>query len=180
MRWIKYQIVQSTNDEETILANKKVVYNDENLAIARTEAYGGEYEVIEDSKEAEIEWLNPPMMEGVEYRTAERYNGLPVYVKRVSLKIKVKADDDGNSAMIEVGPPVESKIIDIVALFRSDDTGATKNDVWIVTNSICEIQVVPFMYNMYGKEDYKLNDIFIYNIKVNGTIELTMKYVKEG
>lgn len=27
------------------------------------------------------EWLNPPLIEGTEYRTTERYNGKPVYVK---------------------------------------------------------------------------------------------------
>ena len=29
------------------------------------------------------EWVNPPMITGVEYRTTERYNGKPVYVKIV-------------------------------------------------------------------------------------------------
>ena len=29
------------------------------------------------------EWVNPPMLTGVEYRTTERYNGKPVYVKIV-------------------------------------------------------------------------------------------------
>ena len=31
------------------------------------------------------EWLNPPMMLGVEYRTVERYQGEPVYVKMFNL-----------------------------------------------------------------------------------------------
>lgn len=31
----------------------------------------------------EWEWVNPPMLPGVEYRTTERYNGLPVYTKLV-------------------------------------------------------------------------------------------------
>ena len=30
-----------------------------------------------------VEWVNPPMLVGVEYRTTERYNGKPVYVKVV-------------------------------------------------------------------------------------------------
>lgn len=30
-----------------------------------------------------IEWFNPPMLLGVEYRTTERYQGKPVYVKLV-------------------------------------------------------------------------------------------------
>ena len=31
------------------------------------------------------EWVNPPMVAGVEYRTTERYNNKPVYVKLVDL-----------------------------------------------------------------------------------------------
>ena len=33
------------------------------------------------------EWLNPPLVEGTEYRTTERYNGKPVYVKAVSATV---------------------------------------------------------------------------------------------
>lgn len=33
--------------------------------------------------DGETEWLNPPMVAGVEYRTTERYNGLPVYTMLV-------------------------------------------------------------------------------------------------
>lgn len=56
MRWIKYQIVQSTIGEEDILINKKVGYNDENLAIAEKEAYDG-YEIIDDEQSFEKEPL---------------------------------------------------------------------------------------------------------------------------
>lgn len=57
MKWIKYQIVQITNGEEPILANKKVGYNSENLAIAEKEAYNG-YEIIEDEMVFEKEPLD--------------------------------------------------------------------------------------------------------------------------
>ena len=50
MKWIKYQIVQSTVDNENVFATKKVGYSDANLAIAQGEAYNGQYEIIEDSK----------------------------------------------------------------------------------------------------------------------------------
>ena len=33
--------------------------------------------------DGETEWINPPMVSGVEYRTAERYMGLVVYAKLV-------------------------------------------------------------------------------------------------
>lgn len=32
-----------------------------------------------------IEWVNPPMVNGIEYRTAERVNGNPVYAKIVDV-----------------------------------------------------------------------------------------------
>lgn len=32
-----------------------------------------------------IEWINPPMQLGVEYRTTERYLGKPVYVKTINM-----------------------------------------------------------------------------------------------
>lgn len=50
MQWIKYQILQNVTDEEEILIEKRVGYNEANLAIAQAEAYNGEYEVIEDWK----------------------------------------------------------------------------------------------------------------------------------
>ena len=47
MKWLKYQVMQCAIGEETLLVNKKVGYNSENLAIAQSEAYNG-YEIIED------------------------------------------------------------------------------------------------------------------------------------
>ena len=54
MQWIKYQILQSVIGEESILVNKKVGYNEENLAIAEREAYDG-YEIIDDEQSFEKE-----------------------------------------------------------------------------------------------------------------------------
>jgi hypothetical protein len=33
----------------------------------------------------EWEWENPPLLNGVEYRTTERYNGNPVYIKKLDM-----------------------------------------------------------------------------------------------
>ena len=49
MRWIKYQIVQSENDEGFVLVDKKIGYSEENLAIAESEAYG-DVTIVNDSK----------------------------------------------------------------------------------------------------------------------------------
>lgn len=55
MQWIKYQIVQSVVGEETSFVTKKVSYSEDNLTIAKEEAYNGEYEIIEDSEVTEVE-----------------------------------------------------------------------------------------------------------------------------
>lgn len=43
--------------------------------------YPGCYYRMEDGTQ---EWINPPMAFGVEYRTTERYDGNPVYVKTIN------------------------------------------------------------------------------------------------
>lgn len=35
------------------------------------------YRIVNDT----TEWINPPLIEGIEYRTTERFNGKPVYIK---------------------------------------------------------------------------------------------------
>lgn len=57
MQWIKYQILQSKINGNDILIDKKVGYNEANLAIAEIEAYNGQYEIIEDDKDFEKEPL---------------------------------------------------------------------------------------------------------------------------
>ena len=40
---------------------------------------------FEDGTWGEWEWVNPPMVSGVEYLTTERYNGAPVYAQTINL-----------------------------------------------------------------------------------------------
>lgn len=51
------------------------------IAEESAEHPGCYYRIVDE----EIEWLNPPVMLGVEYRTAERWNGSAVYTKVVNL-----------------------------------------------------------------------------------------------
>ncbi len=48
MKWIKYRIVQSTPGGQNVFANKKIGYNQDNLAIAQAEAYDG-YTIEDDN-----------------------------------------------------------------------------------------------------------------------------------
>jgi len=48
-------------------------------AIESQEHLGCYYRIVNN----ETEWINPPMMTNVEYRTTERYSGEPVYIKKL-------------------------------------------------------------------------------------------------
>lgn len=63
-------------------------------AIESPDHPGHYYRNVDD----EMEWLNPPMLEGVEYRTTERFVGSPVYAKIV----KGVAPDAGSKGKVTI------------------------------------------------------------------------------
>lgn len=81
MKWIKYKILQSTIGEEVVLVNKKVGYNEENLAIAQKEAYDG-YTIVDDEQPYESEPVPVPIELGGtgarDVETAKLNLGIPL------------------------------------------------------------------------------------------------------
>jgi len=81
------------------------------------------------------EYVNPPMLEGVEYRTTRRYEGKPVYTKLVSLGAAA-----GSENVVAVADDVET-VVD--ASFSVTDGGVTyfqnKEYVWFteVFEGVC-------------------------------------------
>lgn len=63
-------------------------------AVESTDYPGCYYRTVGD----EQEWINPPMIEGVEYRTTERFAGVPVYTKVV----KGNAADAGTQGKVTI------------------------------------------------------------------------------
>ena len=53
---------------------------DDGIGFESTDYPGCYYRMVDGA----VEWLNPPMVVGTEYRTTERYLGKPVYVKVVN------------------------------------------------------------------------------------------------
>lgn len=114
-------------------------------------------------------WLNPPMFPGVAYRTLERYNGKPVYVKRIVFD---KITENKKAVMIEHGEsnitpirctgylknsstgnvataPLIAEINDLVCYYNFD---ANQNVIAFRSNGIDNTDVIPeatmwFIYN---------------------------------
>lgn len=74
----------------------------------------------------ETEWLNPPMVAGVEYRTTERYNGLPVYAKLLIETVTPEDIANGMSHMIPACP-ANADVIDIRAALLGETNGGDKD-----------------------------------------------------
>lgn len=90
----------------------------------------------------EWEWVNPPMVVGVEYRTAERWKGKPVYAKAVDLGtlparsgLKSVLIGGGASAIVSVTGTTSggSAIPYQYGLLRLIDITATKTQVHVST-----------------------------------------------
>lgn len=73
---VRYDAAQALTDEQKAQARNNISAMQ---GIESTDHPGCNY-VLNGST---VEWINPPMQLGVEYRTTERYLGKPVYVKLV-------------------------------------------------------------------------------------------------
>lgn len=74
---------------------------------------------------SEWEYVNPQMMPGVEYRTTERFNGKPVYVKYVSTELNLP---EGEMTRRSTWVPVSDESVDVIdirgKLIRNDPASA--------------------------------------------------------
>lgn len=67
--------------------------------------------------DGEMEWINPPMYIGAEYRTTERAGGYPVYAKRLSVNL---ADLNQTSSVEIVRSETDVLLLDISGSIRDD------------------------------------------------------------
>lgn len=121
-----------------------------------------------DPESGEKEWINPPVITGIEYRTTERWNGKPVYKKNVWLgslpntdvmAVKVAANYDkivsisgyainNNDKMYYPFPIIiDTSITPSAAIVRIEDVAL--NDGWIA------IRTTANMTNFIGYVDVK-------------------------
>ena len=117
---------------------------------------------VSEGKVGPIEWVNPPMAVGVEYRTTERFQGKPVYVKTINM-----GNLPGNSVkqVNFQNRNVVDKIVSITGQCTSDSgvgismpyhTGSGPNletVIYIGAATIGTAQIVTFLKDFSGYKD---------------------------
>lgn len=131
----------------------------------------------------ELEWLNPPMVEGVEYRTIEKHNGLPVYTKRV---VFTEMPNAGQYKSIDIFP-VEYRPISISGVLShniaamNDSTYDQAFPVIDATNGTVKaiLEINPLRYTLFPGR-YTDTELVIRAVTDigNATADCVVKYVK--
>ena len=99
------------------------------------EITGCYYRMVDDGGTVPaIEWITPPMYPNVEYRTAERWNGKPVYCKVIEIGSADIPASSGSSKRIEIGVDYTkivryrcyaSNVTNIIGLPYADSSGSS-------------------------------------------------------
>lgn len=133
-----------------------------------------------------FEWENPPMKEGVEYRTTERDAGDPVYVKMVGVSVPVINDTYGVPDVIAIGEREYVFVTDITGVVYKTDDG-TANTSASVSWDLSHVSVQLYKDTYDGQSPSDQARSFNMTITNNSVDEapayarITIKYVrKEG
>ena len=78
-----------------------------------------------------LEWINPPMQLGVEYRTIERYQQVPIYTKAVNFG----AAPNATSKTVEHGITGFNQCVDVSGILGGANLIGHKNIVGILVNA---------------------------------------------
>ena len=89
------------------------------------------------------EWVNPPMAAGIEYRTTERYQGKPVYVKLVNFG----ALPNATTKNVEYGDSVCRPIFGY-GISTNNSTFPTVNYGGILADSFNSSRVISLWFNL--------------------------------
>lgn len=113
---------------------------------------------------SEWEWVNPPMVSGVEYRTTERYNNKPVYTQTLTLA----CPSNGASASINFG--TGRIIVALRSVIDSDHPAETP----IINGDTGGVGLFAF----YNKADGKMYVQSTSDFISGGTCRIFVEYIK--
>lgn len=132
-----------------------------------TDHPGCHYRIVD----GEIEWINPPMIEQVEYRTTERFDGKPVYIQNVCTYGSVEANNE-RRLDTNIGDGGDPMIIDMTGTYSDSYDNSVHGFGYFPINS--KTSNLSIRFSNYLKQIYVYNSA---NEAVNG-IRITIKYVK--
>ena len=127
------------------------------------------YRLVTVTGATENEWINPPNEVGIEYRTTERWNGKPVYVKTIYLGVL------SNKTMIAVTIDAEYDKVFFVSGYAFDPENNMSHPFPIILNGLTPIAVIS------GVEGNGSESNIIINVNEDLSAfsgYITVKYVK--
>ena len=104
-----------------------------------------------------LEWYNPPMVLGVEYRTTERWNGNPVYTMLINCGTMPTA---GATIRTELPSSIYGHIDRMLRASGSDSDGNTIPYSW-QGEYITEVSANRSAIYIYAKDDYSSNTAYV-------------------
>lgn len=133
----------------------------------------------------ETEWLNPPMVAGVEYRTTERHDGVPVYIKRLVEVVADKTIREGEGIYIPAYP-IDADVIDFRAIMVGETNGGDKDAYLLpLINQNSELKIAVFATNtraLLFPDLYTEGEVYLQfpadNHIVNQKFVITIRYTK--
>lgn len=103
------------------------------------------------------EWINPPMIVGVEYRTTERWNGQPVYTMLINCGTMPTA---GNTNRIEMPSNINGWIDKVLRVTGTDSSGDTIPYSW-QGEYITEVSASRSAIYIYSSQDFSSNTAYV-------------------
>ena len=130
-----------------------------------------------------VEWEDPPMIVGQEYRTTERWNGKPVYIKAVDCGAMPSAGNHKNITIV-TGLTANHYILDMKCIFTSNIGGdynlirRTVNYCTDVENTTGEITGIAWAFSSTGSSSSVSVTIKAIKDISNNTAIAIVKYTK--
>lgn len=133
-------------------------------ATLRGVSYNGlQFFIYKDNGNWFVEWVNPPMVPGVEYRTTERWNGKPVYTMLINCGNMPTA---GNTNRIDMPSTICGWIDRVLCANGSDSSGNSIPYSW-QGEYITEVSASRSAIYIYAKDDFSNNtaDVQIWYVR---------------
>lgn len=177
-------LLDVTNSNAYILNANTNLYLEDRLNTARgiesLEYPGCFYYSISLGMAETPEWINPPMVPGVEYRTTERFNGQPVYTMLVDCGSIFNSSDKSKTFSVDTPIPLDT---DIWALRLVGVSGTVWGYLDTTKYSFYSIDNCPLLSKYEVAYNYDHLHIYLTTCgndpHTNTTVYVTLKYIKE-